>query len=356
MTNYRMLPAVMGLALAGIAGFWAGGARSAGDAAAECRAIAGEPDAGAPVSREALTTHFRTLGKARAHCEVAVIGAQPDPAALFHLAVIMQREGAHEHALEVFSMAAGAGIAAAHTKLGDYYNFGIGPVREDHERAVSEYRKAADGGDAPAKSTLAIMHQIGRGVPQDFDRMIELLQESAEAGYHFAQFRLAEIYMNPRSVPGGLARRLDLPDPVGAAELYKKAADQGSADASAALARFYEDGAEFEDPETKLKWIRHAAEEGDARAINALGFMYERGDGVEYDPMRAAELYIEALETGELPVAELRGGSDGNRVPWDVQTALEFQTILQARGFYNGALDAQVGPGTLSAARRLAGG
>lgn len=348
-----MGPAGRGMALAGLAVMWGGPGTAAGDASVMCHEIAGPPQSGAPVSRDAMADYFRTLGRARAHCEAAVIGPAPDAQALFHLAVIMQREGVHERALSLFEMAAEAGIAAAHTKLGDYYNFGIGPVREDYARAVAHYRRAAEGGDAPAKSTLAIMYRIGRGVPKDFDRMFDLLQESAEAGYHVSQYRLAETYMNPQSVPGALARRLDLPDPVKAAELYRMAADQGSVDAKAALAKFHEGNGGFEDPETRLKWLRNAVEQGDARAINALGFLYEQGEGVDYDPVRAAELYVEALETGNFPVEELRGKINGRWVRWDRETALEFQSILRARGLYRGALDAQVGPGTLGAARQL---
>lgn len=351
-------PTGLGAMIAVVAWGWAWPANAApddGTAAAACRAIAGAPDAGAPVSREAANDHFRTLGKARPHCEAAVIGPEPDPAALFHLAVIMQREGAHERARAAFEMAAQAGVAAAHTKLGDYHNFGIGPVGQDHARAVAAYRKAVAGGDAPAKATLAIMHQIGRGVPQDFDRMFELLRQSAKEGYHFAQFRLAEIHVNPGSVPEALARDRDLPDPVRAAMLYEAAAEQGSAEAEAALDRLYAGEMAFDDPEAKLEWVRHAAGNGDARALNTLGFMHERGEAVAYDPARAADLYIRALETGDLRPEDLRGQVDGNRVPWDRQTALEFQTILRERGFYTGALDAQVGPGTLGAARRLAG-
>ena len=331
----------------------AGPARAA-PAAETCRDIAGPPDAGAPVSRDALTTRFSRLGRARPHCEAAVIGPDPDPAALFHLAVIMQREGVHERALEVFAKAAGAGVAAAYTKLGDYYNFGIGPVRQDVRRAVAEYRKAVAEGDAPAQSTLAVMYQIGRGVPQDLEKALDLLRQSAAAGYHFAQFRLAELYLSPRAMPEDLARRFGLPDPVKAVELYRQAADQGSADASAALARLLEGDGAFDDPEARAKWLRHAAGQGNARAMNALGFMYEQGEGVPHDPKRAAELYIKALETGDLPVDRLRGRVNGRVPRWDRETALEFQIILQERGLYTGALDAIVGRGTLGAAARLA--
>ncbi|MDZ7709872.1 MAG: tetratricopeptide repeat protein [Roseovarius sp.] len=344
-----------GMVLAALAALWGdtGAAASGSDAAAMCHEIAGPPQAGTPVSREAMSEHFRTLGRARAHCEAAVIGPEPDAQALFHLAVIMQREGVHERARSLFEMAAEAGIAAAHTKLGDYFNFGIGPVREDHARAVERYRRAAEGGDAPAKSTLAIMYRIGRGVPKDFDRMFDLLHESAEAGYHVSQYRLAETYMNPQTLPRALARRLDLPDPVKAAELYRMAADQGSEDAKAALAKFHEADGLFDDPATRVKWLRHAAQQGDARAINALGFLHERGEGVAYDPVRAAGLYVEALETGDLRPEDLRGKINGRWVSWDGETALEFQTILRERGLYRGALDAQVGPGTMAAAQQL---
>ncbi|MFB9150838.1 tetratricopeptide repeat protein [Roseovarius ramblicola] len=345
-----------GAIMAGLAALWGGPGSSAtaSDAAAACHEIAGAPEAGAPVSRAAMTGRFQTLGRARPHCEAAVIGPDPDPAALFHLAVIMQREGVHERARALFAMAAGAGVAAAHTKLGDYYNFGIGPVREDHARAVERYRRAAEAGDAPAQATLAIMYRLGRGVPRDFDRMIALLTESAGAGYHVAQVRLADLHMSARGVPRRLAEEHGLPDPVKAAELYRKAADQGSAEAEAALTKLIEGGADaFDDPATRVAWLRHAAAQGDARAINALGFLHERGEGVDYNPGRAAKLYVEALETGDLPVEDLRGQIGGRWVRWDRDTALAFQTILRERGLYRGALDAQVGPGTLSAARRL---
>jgi TPR repeat protein len=338
------------LALAGV--IWAGGAQ-AQTAAEECRAIAGVPTAEAPVSRDALNEYFSTLARARPHCEAAAIGAEPDADALFHLAVIMQREGAHNRALAVFELAAEAGVAAAHTKLGDYFNFGIGGTREDITRAVAEYEKAIAGGDVAAKSTMAVMHQLGRGVPRDPEKTLSLTQASADAGYHFAQFRLAELYMDPRPLPQDVVTRLNLPDPIKAAELYEKAAAQGSVEARAKVKDMYDGVGAFADPQVKFKLIQSAADRGEAQAINSLGFLYETGQGVDYDPIEAATLYIRALETGDLPVDQLRGRINGRTPPWDRETALEFQRILQERGFYRGALDAQVGPGTLGAARQL---
>ena len=319
----------------------------------ECLKLAGTPTAEAPVSRDAGSATFSALAKARPHCEAALIGPEQDPQVLFHMAVIMQREGFHTYALRAFNMAASAGVTPAYTKVGDYYNFGIGGIRENHRRAVENYAKAAEAGDLPAKATLAIMHQIGRGVPQDFDKMFALLEETADAGYHFSQLRLAELYMSPDAVSPALAEKLDLPDPVKATEFYELAAAQGNSTARTELDKFADGEGLFDDPAVRLKLINRGVEKGEASAINTLGFMHERGDGVEYDPQRAAQLYIQALEAG-LPIQEMRGLVNGRFARWDRETALEFQVILQNRGLYLGFLDAVVGPGTMAAAAQVA--
>ena len=322
----------------------------------ECLGLAGIPSAAAPVSRDATVAVFSALAKARPHCEAALIGPEQNPEVMFHMAVIMQREGFHQYALRTFNMAASGGVAAAYTKVGDYYNFGIGGIRENHRRAVEAYQKASQAGDLPAKATLAVMHQIGRGVRQDFDKMFALLEESADAGYHFSQLRLAELYMSPEAVPPAMAEELDLPDPIKATEFYELAAAQGNAKARTELDKFADGEGLFNDPAVRLKLIMRGVHRGEAEAINTLAFMHERGDGVEYDPIRAAELYIQALETGELPVDRLRGLVNGRFLRWDRETALEFQVILQNRGLYTGFLDAMVGPGTMAAAARVAQG
>ncbi len=348
--------ATLGLVCAGTMMLGQGALAQMPGALEECRKLAGEPTAEAPVSRDAASAYFSALAKARAHCEAALITPEQDGEVLFHMAAIMQREGFHQYALRAFNMAASKGVIPAYTKVGDYYNFGIGGIRENHKLAVQNYTTASEAGDLPAKATLAIMHQIGRGVPQDFDKMLSLLKESADGGYHFSQLRLAELYMSPESVPEVLATKLDLPDPLKATEFYELAAAQGNTTARAELDKAADGEGLFNDPAVRLKLIKRGVERGEAAAINALGFMHERGDGVEYDPKRAAELYIEALETGDLPIQEMRGTVDGRFVRWDQETALEFQVILQDRGLYLGFLDAVVGPGTMAAAARVAQG
>jgi TPR repeat protein len=59
----------------------------------------------------------------------------------------------------LYERAAEAGEAAALTRLGDYYNFGIRPVREDVDRAVELYEEAVAAGDRAASATLSMMHR-----------------------------------------------------------------------------------------------------------------------------------------------------------------------------------------------------
>jgi TPR repeat protein len=165
--------------------------------------------------------------------------------------------------------------------------------------------------------------------------------------------RLASIYLNPNNIPRSLATELGLPDVVRSVEMLEKAAAQGNEDAARALQQVYAPDGPVTDPAQRAALIRRSAEAGDATAINALGFLHERGDGVDYDPELAASLYVRALESGEVSVNDIRGDIAGRAVPWDDATAVAFQRILQDRGLYTGALDGQVGPGTLGAARGL---
>ncbi len=350
---YRSKGNLLKMILVGALAPLAAQAEGQADAAALCRELAGPATAEVPVSKDAVSAYFRAVRSARAACERAVIGPDPDPEALFQVAVLMQSDGDHALALEVFGLAAEAGVVAARTKLGDYYNFGTGDVPEDHKLAVAEYRAAADAGDLPAMATLAMMAGVGRGTARDFRQMIDMLEKSANEGYHFAQLRLAAIYMQPNNIPRSLASELGLPDVVKAAEMLEKASVQGNEDASRALKQLYSEDGPVKDPVQRAALIRRSAQSGDPEAINALGFLFERGEGVDYDPVQAASLYVQAIESGEVSVTEIRGRVDGRVVDWDRPTAIEFQRILQERGLYNGGLDGVVGGGTLGAARGL---
>lgn len=331
--------------------------RRAAEAALDrCLATAGPPSAEVPVSEEAQREALRALARARADCAVAAREMPDAGAAVYHLATIAQATGEHRQAVRFYERAAEAGVTAALTRLGDYYNFGIRPIGEDVGRAVELYEEATAEGDPAAAATLGMMHRLGRGVPRDPERMMELMRQAADAGYHFAQYRLAQTYLTGEGVPDDAAEGLGVPNPRAAVPLLAAAARGGNDEAAMELAELYETGANGvpPNPASRYRWIDFMAEKGDPRAIALRAFLIEQGIGTRRDPERAAAEYVRALETGQIDPAAMRGSVNGVIPRWDEATALAFQRILQERGLYQGALDAMVGPMTLDAARGLA--
>lgn len=316
---------------------------------AQCMDTAGTPTAETAMSEDAQRAALQALAAARSACVAAAEALPEEGGPLYHLATITQVTGEHRQAVRLYERAAEAGVGAAYARLGDYYNFGIRPVREDIDEAVRLYRAGAELGDSESQTTLALMHQLGRGVPRDPERMVSLLGAAADQGYHFAQYRLAQIYLSGDDLPDG-------PDAAAAVPLLAGAARAGNYEAALELAQLYDAGADGVRPNAfaRYRWVNYVAETGDAAAIALRAFLTEQGLGTAQDPEFAAAQYVVALETGAIDPAEMRGTINGRVPEWERETALAFQRILQERGLYNGALDAIVGPGTLGGARRLA--
>ena len=84
-----------------------------------------------------------------------------------------------------------------------------------------------------------------------------------------------------------------------AAKWYRKAAEQGDAQAQNYLGVMYDKGEGIEqDYQEAAKWYRKAAEQGDAWAQNNLGLMYHNGEGIEQDYQKAVKWYRKAAEQG----------------------------------------------------------
>ncbi len=323
------------------------------EAAAKCLAIAGPADAGVPAAAVDAASQKETLARATPFCAVAAEADNADPEVLFHAATIARAGGDAQAMFDLLMRAADAGLGAAETRLGDAFLFGVAPGGQDIKAAVGHYQAAADLNDAAGMTTLALLHQVGQGVPQDAGRMVELLNRAAEQGYHFAQFRLAQVYHRGDGVPGRADAALGIPDRTRALTLYARATEAGNLDAALALSALYADPSFglSDDPEEQVRLTRIVSRTGFAPAIARMGTFYETGRGVDYSPAIAAGLYVKAMETGDITFEEMRAGAPFG---WDNATALEFQKILAARGLYTGALDAIVGPGTAAAARALA--
>jgi len=142
-----------------------------------------------------------------------------------------------------------------------------------------------------------------------FHKAAEQYLKAAKRGNAEAQCKLGECYLRNRGVMCGLGENYSLSiyssskheDPnVEAAKWYRKAAEQGNAEAQCALGILYfkEIGVELDKTEA-AKWYRKAAEQGHVVAQYALGECYSLGDGVEPDKTEAAKWYRKAAESGD---------------------------------------------------------
>ncbi|WP_188529811.1 tetratricopeptide repeat protein [Sinisalibacter lacisalsi] len=323
--------------------------------AARCREIAGPADAGVPANAESAARRRAAIAEAAEACTAAARADDAPADVLFLAAEVAQARRDLPAAFTLLERAADAGLAAAVTRLGDYHLFGVAPGGEDTEAAIAHFQRAAGMGDPAGMTTLAMMYRVGKGVPRDPARMVDLLQTAADAGYHFAQYRLGQTLLTGEGIPNRADADLGIPDPVRGAALYTAAARAGNVTAALELAALYGDPASgLEDnPKARAQLTSLASRSGLPEAIAAMAVLYETGDGVEYDPDVAAQLYVRALESGKVAFETLRQGAPGG---WDRETALAFQAILRERGLYTGALDGIVGSGTAAAARGLSPG
>jgi TPR repeat protein len=114
----------------------------------------------------------------------------------------------------------------------------------------------------------------------DWTTAMRLLRPVAEGGDVKAEHLVAMMYLWGRGVAA---------DPAEAFRWYRKAAEQGDADAEAEVGAVYWGGWQPDSPVQRdtsqaLKWFRKAADQGQEEAQFALGIMYERGaEGVPPD-------------------------------------------------------------------------
>lgn len=111
--------------------------------------------------------------------------------------------------------------------------------RGDYAAAVKEFQALADQNDPQGQYALAIMYDLGEGVPQSTEKAMEYYKAAAEQGYADAQNNLGVMY------------------------------DQGEGIAA--------------DYTEAMKWYLLAAENGNKDAPNNIGVMHMIGLGVPRD-------------------------------------------------------------------------
>ncbi len=115
--------------------------------------------------------------------------------------------------------------------------------RGDYDAAIKVFRSLAEKNDPRGQYALAIMYDMGEGVPQSSEEALKYYRHAAEQGYADAQNNLGVMY------------------------------DQG-------------EGVSV-DYEEAMKWYLLAAEQGNKDAPNNIGVMHMIGLGVPRDFVRA---------------------------------------------------------------------
>jgi len=227
------------------------------------------------------------------------------------------------------------GNANVQKYLGDYYMAG-----NDYAEAVKWFRKAAEieydysalhdssfrgrkkRGEALLKRSIKASAYMqlaeiylhgGNGVEKDEAEAVQLFRKAAEQGNADAQVALGRRYLDGVGVGRDEAEAIRwfhkaAKQDDGFATQYLKAIEDGDPEAQIDLARDYSFGVGFVENETEAsKWYRKAAKQGNADAQAALGARYCDGTGVEKDEVEAVKWYRKAADQGHVPAQFLLG-------------------------------------------------
>lgn len=149
--------------------------------------------------------------------------------------------------------------------------------------------KRAKAGNAKAQLLLGKAYEEGKGVKRDFLSAANWYKLALRQGDVEATYRLARLVHRGG---GKLAQSPDL-----AAQLYRRAAQQGHSGAQNWLGFCYQFGFGLTlDYARAVNWYRKLAEQGFPAARNNLGMLYLSGKGVSQDLLKAAQLFRAAVK------------------------------------------------------------
>lgn len=174
-------------------------------------------------------------------------------------------------------------------------------------RTAAWWWKAVHETDQGAQFSEERLPEPIQAIPLSLDRLARYRANAAQ-GDAEAQFILGVLYAegndsaetpNERAT-AQIAKGKALPlDYTQAALWYRKAADQGHAQAQNNLAVLYATGRGLSRDDAQAEaWCRRAAQQGYFRAQNNLGTLYELGHAVERNPSTAAAWYRLAADQG----------------------------------------------------------
>jgi len=160
-----------------------------------------------------------------------------------------------------------------------------------------EIKAKAGKGDVAAQCWLGWAYENGKnGAETNLVEAAKWYRKAAEQGDADAQSNLGFAYFFGNGVPR---------DSSEAVKWYRKAAEQGQPRAQWWLGFFYHNGNGVpKDAAESVKWYRKAAEQGFACAQFSIGLCYDNGDGVAKDYIEAYKWYNLAAASGDDSIDE----------------------------------------------------
>ena len=156
---------------------------------------------------------------------------------------------------------------------------------------MGEVRNQAVSGNPYAQDVLGFVYYLGfGGLSQDPAQAAFWYRKAADQGLANAQYNLGVLYEKGQGMPQDYAQ---------AAAWYRKAADQGNPDAQTTLGGLYDygEGVPRDDAQAAF-WYRKAADQGYSKAQFYLGVFYTNGLGVPQNLTLAVSWYRKAADQG----------------------------------------------------------
>jgi TPR repeat protein len=188
-------------------------------------------------------------------------------------------------------------------------------------------QRAADAGSSEGAHRLAIVYAQGlAGTPRDEVRALELFQKAASAGHTRAQINLGILYLRGLGVPR---------DVINARAWLEKAAASGDPQALYTLGRAMDESSEqiAPDPVRAADLYRRAAEKGHVQAGLRYGLALSEGVGIKRDVAQAQKWLAQARDNG-VPEAALAMGDMAARTPASRDRAANERTVQTAVSWY----------------------
>lgn len=191
-----------------------------------------------------------------------------------------------EKAVEVITPLAENGNAVALRLLGKYYYYD----KDENDKALESYLKAAEGGDAEAMCELADIHFFN----DEYEEQKKWLLKAAELNYADAESKLGYLYQHLDEFELG---EPDLPQSL---QWYKRASAHGNSTATCDVGEMYLNGeGTIKDEYEAFSWFKKAVDEGSVYGTYLYGKCYLDGTGVAQDKKKGIELITEAAEYDE---------------------------------------------------------